>query len=248
MPRRLFARVEDVASYGWALAILLTAVTLVGYATVETGLIDQAVDRSVGGAIAQIDSMQRDVVERSELRELYAQERKKGEFTKLLARLQVIGAEPAKMLASVLLIGALFYGAVALTGRKPEWHTLMTICVLASFVDLLRLVVRLALMLQYSSLEVDTSLASLAALLLEPDGSNLTSVAALSGLATGLDVFRIWFWLVVIAGLSTTAQLPGWRAWTLCTLCWLIAAGVRCGMTVAAVSQVERAAAAAQAS
>ncbi|MCH7872639.1 MAG: hypothetical protein IID33_13150 [Planctomycetes bacterium] len=55
-PRRLFARVEDVAVYGLPLIVLLALVTLVGYATLETGLIDREVDREVNAEIARIDA------------------------------------------------------------------------------------------------------------------------------------------------------------------------------------------------
>ena len=55
-PRRLFARVEDVTVYGLPLIVLLALVTLVGYATLETGLIDREVDREVNAEIARIDA------------------------------------------------------------------------------------------------------------------------------------------------------------------------------------------------
>ena len=93
---------------------------------------------------------------------------------------------------------------------------------------------RVVLMLRYETLEVDTSLALLARLMAREDGADLMSVAVVSGSLSALDPFRIWFWLVVITGLSATAQLPGWRAWVTCSLCWLVAAGTRCGLVVAA--------------
>ena len=233
-PRRLFARVEDVAAYGWPLVILLTAVTLIGYATVQTGLIDREIDRQVDESIARLESEQRDVVERSALREMYEQEYELGEFRKLLTRIQVVVAEPAKVLGMTLLVAAVLYGVVALTGRKPEWHTLLTICVFAGFIDVLRLLMTLALMLRYETLQVDTSLALLARLMAKDDGAGSMSVAVASGALSALDPFGMWFWLVVVIGLSATAQLRGWRVWVTCSLCWLVAGGVRCGLAVAA--------------
>ncbi|MBU0638433.1 MAG: hypothetical protein KKB50_06170 [Planctomycetes bacterium] len=234
-PRRLFRRVEDVPVWGWPLILLLTSVTLIGYATVQTGLIDREIERQVRAQIARIDAEQRDVVERSELRELYAQEHKKGVFAQLLMRIRVIVAEPAKALASALLIAAVLYGAVALTGRKAEWHTLMTICVFAGFVHMLRLLLLLGLMLRYRTLAVDTSPALLLPLMAGVDGLGPTATAVLSGLLSACDPFRVWFWLVVCVWLSTTTQLPGWRAWLVCLLCWLVGAGARCGLSIAAV-------------
>ena len=232
-PGKLFARVEDVATYKWSLLILLTAVTLIGYATVQTGLISREVDRRVGQRIARIESQQRDIVERSALRKMYEKEYKKGAFEQLLARIQVIVAEPAKALAAVLLVAAGLYGVVALTGKKPEWHTLLCICVYAGFIDLLRLLVRLGLMLHFRTLEVDTSLSLLAPLLAGSEGVDPKALAALAGGLSALDPFRLWFWLVVIVGLKATAQLRGWRAWVTCTICWLVAAGGRAGLALA---------------
>ncbi len=237
-PRRVFARVEDVAVWRWPLLILLATVTLIGYATVQTGLIDRQIDARVRDRLAQIDSEQHDVLELSALHDMYEQERKKGEFEKLLARIQVIVAEPAKALACILLIAALLYGVVALTGRKPEWHTLLTVCVFAAFIDVLRLLMTLGLRLRYGTLEADTSLALLARFLAETDGADPMTVAALSGLLSALDPFRVWFWLAVIVGLSATTQLRGWRAWLTCSLCWLTAAGARSALAVAAIGNV----------
>lgn len=242
-PGRFFARVEDVVAWRWPLLVFLTAGTLIGYATVQTGLIDREVDRRVGERIARIDSEQHDVVELSALRDLYEKERKRGEFEKLLTRIRVVVAEPAKALAWVLLIAAVLYGVVALTGRKPEWHTLLTICVFAAFIDVLRLLMTLGLMLRYGTLQVDTSLALLSRFLAAADGVDPMTVAALSGLLSALDPFRVWFWLVVIVGLSTTDQLRGWRAWVACSLCWLVAAAARCAVAVAAVRSLAGAAA-----
>jgi hypothetical protein len=238
VPRRVFARVEDVAVWRWPLLVLLAAVTLIGYATVQTGLIDRQIDGRVRDRLAQIDREQHDVLELSALRDMYEEERKKGEFEKLLARIQVVVAEPVSALAWVLLIAAVLYGVVALTGRKPEWHTLLTVCVFAAFIDVLRLLMTLALRLRYGTLEVDTSLALLTRFLAKADGADPLAVAALSGLLSALDPFRVWFWLAVIVGLSATTQLRGWRVWLTCSLCWLTAAGARSALAVAAIGNV----------
>jgi hypothetical protein len=232
-PRGVLARIEDVPAWGWPLVVLLTTVTLIGYATVQTGLIDREVDRGVSEEIAQIDAQQRDVVERSTLRTLYEDQIKQGEFFKLLKRIQVIIAEPAAALASALLVAAVLYGVTALTGRKPEWHTLLTICVLAGFVDALRLLAQLALMLHCRSLDVDTSLSLAAHWLLPSRGWSPARMQAVPALLTAVDPFRIWYWLLMILGLAATSQLRGWRAWLTCGLCWLAAAGARAGLAVA---------------
>jgi hypothetical protein len=237
-PRRVFARAEDVPAYGWPLLILLTAVTLLSYGLMQTGLIDREVDGGVAQRIAQLESEQHDVVERSELREMYQEEYKLGEFMKLLTRIKIMAIGPAKVLATVLMVAAVLYGVVALTGRKPEWHTLLTICVFAGYVELLRQLMLLILMVQHETLDVDTSLALL--LRHMPDNKDMEpmTAAAATSLLSALDPFRIWYWLIAIAGLSATTQLPGWRAWLTCLLCWLVGAGARCGLAVATVQSV----------
>ena len=226
-PRSFYARVEDVAGYGGPLVVLLVTLTVVGYATVQTGLIDRAVDQEVERQVAQIEKENFDVVERLALTEMIADCRKGGEFTKLMARAQRIVAAPVGLLASLLLTASLFYGLVALTGKKPEWHTLMTIVVFAGFAVLLGAMVELGLMMRYRRLEVDTSLGLLAPMIRPAFGEVSQPVGRVQGLLTAVDPFRVWFWILVATGLSVTGQLRGWRSWVPCTVCWLGAAGVR---------------------
>lgn len=235
-PRRLFARVEDVATYGWSMVLLLAAMMVIGFATVETGLIDLEVARGVQRDIAAFEKQQPDIVERSALRQFIEDKQKEGQFLRLMKRVQVVVARPAATLASILLVAALLYGVVALTGRKPEWHTLITLCVFASFVDLFGALVRLGFMLHFRTLDVDLSLARVVRLMdIEGEGA-ATSGAALSGLLSAVDPFGIWFWLVLILGLSVTAQLRGWKVWATCCFFWLAAVGVRTILAVALVS------------
>lgn len=232
-PRRVFSRVEDVPAYGWPLVVLLVAVTLIGYAKIETGLIDREVERGVQQDIAALEADQLDVVERSALSKMIEEKYQEGEFRRLIRRVQVVVANPAATLATVLLLAAIFYGLVALAGKKPEWHTLMTICVFAGFVDIVGALVRLGFMLRFRTLAVDTSLGPAVRLMnMEGEGAAV-STAMLSGLLSAVDPFRIWFWVLVACGLSVTSQLRGWKVWVCCTLFWLIAAGVRTGWAVA---------------
>ena len=234
-PRRVFARVEDVPAYGWALVVLLAAVTVIGYATIETGLIDLEVERKVQQSITALEAEQLDVVERSALSKMIEEKRQEGEFLRLITRVQVVVANPAATLATVLLLSAAFYAVVALTGKKPEWHTLMTICVFAGFADVIGGVVRLLFMLRFRTLAVDTSLALAARLINMEDEGATMSTAAVSGLLSAVDPFRIWFWVIVACGLSVTSQLRGWKVWTCCSLFWLTAAIARAALAMLSV-------------
>ncbi len=232
-PRKALARVEDVAGYGWPLVVLLALVTALGCATVQTGLIDREVERGVQEKLARLEKEQFDVVERSQLSRMIEETRKQGDFERLVMRAAAVVAAPLGTLATVLLIPALFYGLVALGGRKPEWNSLVTVGVFASFADVLGGLTRLLLQLRFHTLNVDTSMGVLARLN-EPALEAGGSVAAVGGLLSAIDPFRIWFWVLMAVGLSVTAQLRGWRAWGSCAVFWIIAAGVRTLMAVGA--------------
>ena len=213
-PRAVFERVEDTGAYGWALVVLLALVLLIGYAEVQTGLIDRVVDQNTEAALASLEETQAHLVDRVELRERMEDLRKAGEFNKLLYRLGVIVFTPTYLLASFLLIASVLYAIVALTGRKPEYHTLMSICVYAGFIELIGYSVRLAMVIYYRTTEVDTSLRMLAA---PGEPSPLAAI----------DPFRIWFWVLVAFGLIVTRQLSRRMAIASCAVSGLLAAGVR---------------------
>ncbi|MHC4698088.1 MAG: YIP1 family protein, partial [Planctomycetota bacterium] len=213
-PRRLFGRVEDTGAYGWTLATLIALVMLIGYTEVKTGLIDRSMDQRTEEALAALEKSQAHMVDRIELRERMDDARKAGEFNKLLARLGGIVFAPAHLLASLLLIAAVLYAVVALTGRKPEYHTLMSICVYSGFITLIAHIVRLAMVICYRTTEVNTSLEMLAA------PGKPSALAA-------VDPFRIWFWVLVVIGLIVTRQLSRRMAIVSCTLMALTAAGLR---------------------
>ena len=138
-----------------------------------------------------------------------------------MTRLGAVVASPAKILVAALLIASCLYAMVALTGRKPEYHTLMSICVYAMFVDLLAQALRLAMMLFYHTIEVDTSLGMI---------STSRGLAWLSA----VDPLRIWFWVLVTIGLVVTQQLSRRMAIVTCVLMCVMAMGVRAAMVYAA--------------
>ena len=222
-PSSLFRRVEDTGTYGWALVTLLGLVTLIGYLQVQTGLIDRLVDQRTEERLADLEGTQVNLVDRVELRLGMEKVRKEGEFLKTISRLQVIVLSPGYLLASFLLIASVFYAAVALTGRKPEYHTLMSICVYSGFIELIAYVLRVAMMVHYRTTEVDTSLRMLSS------GEGPTFLAA-------IDPFRFWFWILAAVGLSVTQQLSRRMAVVSCALLCLITTGVRVAIEYATIS------------
>ena len=216
-PRSLFERVEDTGAYGWALVTLLGLVMLLGYAEVKTGLIDRVVDEQTEKELAKIEGEQANLVDRIQLKERMESVHKAAVFTKTMTRIGVVALKPMYLLASFMLIASALYAMAALTGRKPEYHTLMSICVYAGFIELAAFVLQLALMLYFRTTEIDTSLRALG-----PVGKP-TVLAA-------IDPFRIWFWVLVGMGLTVTHQLGRRMAIATCSVMCLVAIGVRAGL------------------
>lgn len=220
-PSALFRRIEDTGAYGWALVVLLGLVTLVGYVQVQTGLLNRLVDERTNIRMRQIEDDRANLVDRGQLREVMENARQQGEFSKTIARLWVIVVSPVKMLAEYLLIAASLYAVVALTGRKPEYHTLMSICVYSGFIELIAYVLRVCMMMYYGTINIDTSLALLA------DPGRGTVLAA-------LDPFLIWFWILVALGLIVTQQLSRRMAIVSCSMLCIATMGLRVGVSFAA--------------
>lgn len=221
-PRRVFRRVEDTGAYGLTLFSLVLLMFAFGWAESQTGLIDRTVDQSTERELMVLEETQGHLLDRVELAERIARIGEQGEFNKLMFRLGAMLVAPAGLLVSVLLIAAFFYAAVALTGRKPEYHTLTGVCTYAAVVVVIAAAVRLAMVIYYRSTEFDTSLRYLWT------GEGVNPLVA-------IDPFRIWFWCLVATGLIVTRQLGRLGAISLCTLCLLIGSAARVGISAASL-------------
>lgn len=216
-PAGLFRRIEDTGAYGWPLTVLVGLTLLIGFAQVRTGLIDRVVDQQTERELAVYEQSQSGLVDRVELKERMDDIRKNGEFLKLMRRMQAIVAGPIWTVVSLLVISSLLYAAVALSGRKPEYHTILSIGVYAGFIELAAGLLRLVMMVLYRTTDVDTSLAMLA----EP--GKATILAA-------FDPFRFWFWIVLAIGMVVTQQLSRRMAIISCATMCLLATGARIGV------------------
>ncbi len=205
-PRSLFERIEDTGAYGWALATMLVLVMVLGMLQIQSGLIDRVIDQGTEDQKAAIEAEQANLVDRVELRENMEAIDKQAVFNKKITRLGVVVLNPLRILASFLLISSVLYAVVALTGRKPEWHTLMSICVYAGFIELAAEALRVGMMFYYGTLDVDTSMAAL----WTPEFTKGISPLA------GVDPFRIWFWVLAGLGLAVTRQLSRRMAIVMC--------------------------------
>ena len=213
-PRALFARVEDTGQYGSTLIVMLGFVMLLGYAQIQTGLIDRSVDQQTELTLADIETEQAGLIDRVELRDRMDQARKEGEFNKTIFRLGAVVDKPVYFLSSFLLIASILYAVVALTGRKPEYNTLMSICVYAGLIELAGVALQLAMMVTYETGMVNTSLG-----MFDPiDKPSILSA---------IDPYRCWFWILVAVGVTVTHQLSRRMAIVTCALCALVATAAR---------------------
>jgi hypothetical protein len=216
-PGSVFSRVEDNGAYGWALVLLLGLVTLIGYAQVQTGLIDRDVDQATQRALEDLEKTQGHLIDAAQLKDQMESIRKGAEFNKVVARLMAVVVSPVQLLTAFLLTSAVLYAVVALTGRKPEYHTLMGICVYSGFIIVAARALQLAMMVFYRSTTVDTTLGALAA----PGKPSFLQ---------GIDPFNLWFWLLVGIGLVTTNQLSRRMAIVAVVLLATVTTGARIGL------------------
>ncbi len=216
-PGKVFSLVEDNGAYGWALTVLLTLVSLIGYVQVQSGLIDQSLDQQTEKKLAQVEAEQGTLVDRIRLKETMEDVRQQGVFLKLISKLFAYVLSPVSLLVSFLLISAFLYAVVALTGRKPEFHTLMSICVYAGFVELIAHLLGVSMMFYYRSLDVGTTLKGLGA------AGEATVWAA-------VDPFQMWFWVLVGIGLTVTRQLSRRMAIVSTVLLCHVGIGLRVGV------------------
>jgi hypothetical protein len=218
-PGSVFRRIAETGRYGWTLAAWVLLTTLIGWVTVQTGLIDRQVDRETRRALADLEREQIDLLSRTELSERLEKIRKSAEFTKLITRGGAIVSAPVGLVVSVMLIAALLFAVVAWAGHKAEYPTLVAVCVYSAVVDVLAAGLRLAMMLCYRTIDVDTSLG-----LLVPVSEQ---TGALKTILSAIDPFRMWFWILVGVGLVVTGQLSRRAAVTTCVVFWLVATGAR---------------------
>ncbi|MFQ5489479.1 MAG: YIP1 family protein [Phycisphaerae bacterium] len=226
-PSDVLRRAADTGRYGWTLGAILLLITLIGWVTVQTGLVDRQVDRQTGLALKTLEREQIDLLSRTELADRMQTVREAGQFMKLIHRGTAIVAAPIVLVASLMLIAAVLFAVVALAGQKADYSTLMAICTYAAVVDLLAAGLRLAMMIAYRTIHVDTSLA-----LVVPLTENTRIIKAA---LTGIDPFAAWFWLLLGLGLMVSGQLSRRAATVTCVSFFVVGCLVRSGAAIAAV-------------
>ncbi|MCH7703385.1 MAG: YIP1 family protein [Planctomycetes bacterium] len=218
-PASVFRRLAERSAYGWALGAMLLVITMIGWATVKTGLIELEVNRQTGKALAELEREQSDLLSRLELSKRMEKVRETGEFNKLILQGGAVAYAPIALVATLMLLAAILFAVVALAGNKPDYPTLMAVLVYSAVIDVAAAALRLAMMLWYRTMEVDTSLGLLVSVSEE--------TATLHRCLSAIDPFRVWFWILVGVGLVLTGQLSRRVAGVTCAVFALLAIGVR---------------------
>ena len=224
-PAQVLRRAADTGRYGWTLGAILFFTTLIGWATVQTGLVDRLVNRQTERALATLEREQADLLSRSELATRMETIREASQFSKLMYRGQAILAAPIGLVCSLMMIAALLFAVVALAGNKAEYAALMAICTYASVAGLVAAGLRLVMMIAYRTINVDTTLGLLA----PPDSPEVHAVLS------GIDPFTAWFWILVGVGLVVSGQLTRRAAVVTCVTFFGIGCLVRIGIALAMV-------------
>jgi len=224
-PGAVFHRIAQDGAYGWGLFALLLLSVWIGWSTVQTGFIDRAVDARTHQALADLEREQFDILNRTELSDRMLKLREASTFSKLIARGATVLGPPISLLVSVMLIAVVLFAIVALAGNKADYGTLLAICVYSAAVEVMAAGLRLVMMIAYRSGEVRTSLD-----VLVPAGEE---TQVFRQLLSGIDPFRIWFWILVAIGLVATRQLSRRMAVVSCTVMALTAIGVRMAIGMA---------------
>lgn len=216
-PGGVFRRVAERSAYGWALGAMLLVITMIGWATVQTGLIDRDVNRQTAKALAQLEREQSDLLTPIQLSKRMEKIRENGEFMKLMSKGKAVAVPPIALVGTPMSVAALLFAVVALAGNKPDYPTLMAVCVYSAVLDVAAAALRLAMLLWYRTMEVDTSFGLLVSVSQE--------TVTLHGCLSAIDPFRLWFWILVGVGLVLTGQLSRRVAGATCALFALVAIG-----------------------
>lgn len=219
-PVRFYRQFDLATPYGGPLILLLLLLAAAGYVVVGSGLIGRAVDISIEKGLARIEKAAIGEVKRTELDEQLRVARTGAVFWKVLANGAAVLRPPIEVLCRVFVGAAVAFVAVAMCGRKPAYHGLVSILTFAAYVEVLRQAVVVPLMLSLRSTEVETSLAVLLRGRPEVSGWLYAGLQA-------VDPFTIWYYALAAIGIGRSGQLSMRGAVLLCILLWLGAAGLQ---------------------
>lgn len=226
-PVRFYRQFDLATPYGGPLILLVMLLAAAGYVVVGSGLIGRAVDISTEKSLSRIEKASVGEVKRDVLDEQLRVTRTAAVFWKVLANGTAVLQAPIEVLCRVFVGAGVAFVLVAMAGRKPAYHGLVSILTFAAYVEVLRQAVVVPLMLSLRSTEVETSLAVVLRGRPEVSGWLYAGLQA-------VDPFTIWYYTLAAIGISRSGQLSTRGAVLLCVLLWLGAAGLNVGMVFVA--------------
>jgi hypothetical protein len=221
-PVRFYGQFDLARPYGWPLALLVLLLAVGGYVVVASGLVDREVDITTEKTLAGIEKGAIGELTRDQLDELLKSARDAAVFWKIIASGARVLAGPAEVIGRIFAGAAVAFVVVALCGRKPAYHGLVAILTFAAYVEVLRQILVVSLMVSLASSDVESSLAALLR------GRPAASGWLYAGLQTA-DPFTIWFYVLAAIGISRSGQLSRRGAIILCTVLWLAGACLHVG-------------------
>lgn len=230
-PSALFDSLPVVNRAPAALLVLLCLHVLYGVAYLATGVLDYEIDYVNQKAVGRFrDQLQGDENAAKRVSELDLMEKGAG-FNKTIARLALLGGGPVRVLAGCGLLGGLLYTVVALRGGKPNYSLLFGVVVFASYVEVPRLALRLALVAGRGETRVETSAAACV--------SDPSVGLPMYVMLRRLDPFDVWFFGLVAFGVCRTGQLTPRAAVVAVCLLWLLTATWNAAGDVAELAHVQ---------
>lgn len=201
---------------------LLLILGLSGYVVVASGLVEREVDLATERNLAHIERTALGELTREQLDQQLQSERQAAGFWKVMRGGAFVLAGPSQVLGRVFIGAAVIYVGVALSGRKPAYHGLVSILTLAAYTEVLRQALLVPLMIGMGSTDVETSLAVVLR------GRSEVSGWLYAGLHA-IDPFEMWFYALAAIGVSQAGQLSTRGAAIICTLLWLGAGALQAG-------------------
>lgn len=198
-PSALFSDLPRYNRSTGALGVLLALHVLYALALLGTGVIDYEIDAETQRQVARAAQRQEGEEKADQLLATLDTLEKGGAFQKVLARVLLGLGGPAGLLLGIGLVAGLLFVAVALQGGKPNFPVLAGVVIFASYVEVPRLLLRVALVAQLHASRVETSAA---AFVVRPDVGLPAYV-----LLRRLDPFALWYWWLVGLGVWKAGQM-----------------------------------------
>jgi Yip1 domain len=231
-PAALFDRLPAHNRAAAALLVLLLAHVLYALGVISTGVVDYETGARAEREIARQTAHLPGDDPADDPQHLAETLEKGAAFTRMLTRVLLLVAGPARVLCGVGVLAGILFVVVALSGAtKADFSLLAGVAVFAAFAEVPRLLLRLLLIAGVHASRVETSLAAFA------DVHHVGLAGFL--FLRRLDPFDAWYWALVALGLCRTGQLRLRWAVTVVVALALLTALLQCMMEVGDLAEIK---------